>query len=125
MRETLLNRNLQAVVVGSLIGLDVVDVGIDRRCGRETVHRVQLTAIVDCAAGIRITASLGQVSAACARDAGGGDVELRRVQVFVVGLPAIQRADIVCAKGETAGDLLLEAEVDLIGEGPLEVRVDG
>ena len=125
MGQTLFNGDLQAVVVGSLIGLDVVDVGIERRCGREAVLRVQLAAIVDRAAGVRISASLSQVSAACARCAGGGDVELRRVEVLVDRLPAIQRADIVRAKGKTAGDLLLDAEVELIGEGPLEMRVDG
>src|ERR1019366_5600422 len=128
MREALVHRNLNAVVVGVLIGFDDPDVAVHRAGCRRTVvvnAAVERAAIVDRRAGIGIAASLGGVSATGTRDAACGDVELRAVDVVVKRSLAVQRTDIVDAHRCASAKLLLNTEIELDGIRPAVVRVEG
>src|ERR1035438_391320 len=86
MCDALVHNNLQAVVVGVLIGFDDPDVAVHRAGCRRTVvvnAAVEGTAVVDRTARIGIAACLGQVSTAGPRNAGRCDVELRSVDIVV------------------------------------------
>src|SRR5579872_6552164 len=83
MRDALRYGDLQAVVVRSLVRAEQVDVRVNRRSGGQSELRVQRTAVVHRAAGVGVAAGLGEVRAGRARGAGGGDIELRSVQVVI------------------------------------------